>query len=96
MTLYCDNQAALKLVQDDNYHTRTKHINIRYHFIQDVVEWGLIDLQYCPTDNMTTDILTKALLCWKVMQHLLGLGLGCPCGGVMELERAGAPTVEAE
>jgi hypothetical protein len=32
-TLYCDNQAALHLATDNNYHTRTKHIDIRYHFI---------------------------------------------------------------
>jgi len=73
-----------------------KHIDIHYHFIRNMVECGLIELQYCPTNDMTTDILTKALPCWKVTQHMLGLGLHCPCGGVMELERAGAPTVEAE
>jgi hypothetical protein len=33
ITLYCDNQATLKLAQGDNYHTRMKHIDIHYHFI---------------------------------------------------------------
>jgi hypothetical protein len=33
ITLYCDNQATLKLAQGDNYHARTKHIDICYHFI---------------------------------------------------------------
>jgi len=61
MMLYCNNQAALKLAQDNNYHTCTKHIDIHYHFICNVVECRLIELQYCPTDDMTTDILTKAL-----------------------------------
>jgi len=37
-TLHCDNQAALKLAQDNNYHVRMKHIDIRYHFIWDVVK----------------------------------------------------------
>jgi len=37
-TLHCDNQAALKLAQDDNYHVRMRHIDIWYHFIQDVVK----------------------------------------------------------
>jgi len=95
-TLHCDNQAALKLVQDDNYHTRTKHIDIRYHFIQDVVKQGYIKLQYCPTDDMTADILTKVLPRWKVSQHALGLGLHRPCRGVLESGGSGAPADEVE
>src|SRR5487761_336488 len=96
ITLYCDNQAALRLAQDDNYHARTKHIDIRYHFIRDVVERGEIELQYCPTDDMTADILTKALPRWKVSQHAIGLGLRRPCGGVADLESSGAPGEETE
>jgi len=42
ITLYCDNQATLKLMQGNNYHTRMKHINICYHFIQDVVKKGYV------------------------------------------------------
>jgi hypothetical protein len=45
----------------DNYHARTKHINIQYHFIHYIIEQGHIHLIYCPTDEMTADILTKAL-----------------------------------
>jgi hypothetical protein len=96
MTLHCDNQAAIKLAQDDNYHARTKHIDIRYNFIRDVVKRRHIELQYCPTDDMTADILTKALPRWKVSQHALGLGLHRPCGGVLESVSAGAPGDEAE
>jgi hypothetical protein len=66
ITLYCDNQAALKLTQGDNYHMRMKHIDICYHFIRDVVNKGYIKLQYCPTDDMMADILTKALPCWDL------------------------------
>jgi hypothetical protein len=47
-------------------------------------------------DDMMADILTKALLHWKVNQHVLGLGLHCPCGGVLELEGLGACADEAE
>jgi hypothetical protein len=96
ITLYCDNQATLKLVQGDNYHARMKHINIHYHFIRDVVKKGYIKLQYCPMDDMMADILTKVLLCWKVNQHALGLGLCHPCGGVLDLEGSGACADEAE
>ena len=58
-TLCCNNQAALKLAISNNYCVRTKHINI----------------VYCPTDDMTADILTKALPSWKVTHHTMGLGL---------------------
>ena len=83
-TLYCDSQAALKLATDDNYHARTKHIDIRYHFIRQVVASRDIDVTYCLTDDMTADILTKALLRWKVACHVLGLGLHRASGGVLE------------
>jgi hypothetical protein len=85
-TLHCDNQAALRLATDDNYHARTKHIDIRYHFIRQVVASAAIDIVYCPTDDMTADALTKALPRWKVKYHCLGLGLRQPSGGVMESE----------
>jgi hypothetical protein len=74
-TLFCDNQAMLKLAIDDNYHVHTKHINICYHFISQVIKSNDITIIYCPTDNMTADILTKALPSWKVTHHTMGLGL---------------------
>jgi len=84
MTLHCDNQATLTLAVDDNYHARMKHIDIRYHFIRQCIMWKVIDLVYCPTNDMTADILTKALLQWKVICHGLGLGLHQPSRGVLE------------
>ena len=77
-TLLCDNQSAVQLAHSDNYHTHTKHINIQYHFIHDVIEHGEIELVYCPTDDMTTDILTKALPCFKVFKYAHCLGLCRP------------------
>ena len=84
-TLYCDNQATLTLAKIDNYHARTKHIDIRYHFIRQVVASGALKLVYCPTDDMTADILTKALPKWKVNYHLLSLGLHRSCWGVSDV-----------
>jgi len=83
--LYCDNQAALALATADNYHTCTKHINIRYHFICNVVIKGSINLIYCTTEEMTADTLTKPLPKWKMTSHNLSLGLYHICGGVAEL-----------
>jgi hypothetical protein len=76
-TLFCDNQAALKLAINNNYHMQTKHINIQYCFICQVIKSGDIIIVYCPTDDMTADILTKALPSWKVTHHTMGLGLQC-------------------
>jgi hypothetical protein len=82
LVLYCDNQAAITLATTDNYHARTKHIDIRFHFIRHSVESGVFQLIYCPTDDMVADILTKALPGWKVKGHTAALGLRSACGGV--------------
>jgi hypothetical protein len=73
--LYCDNQAALQLIEDDNYRVQTKHINKCYYFIREVAQNGALQLMYCPTDNMAADILTKALSKWKATFHTSTLGL---------------------
>ncbi len=73
--MYCDNQAALRLVTNDNYHARTKHINIRFHYIRQTVADKHIKLKYCPTDDMTADILMKPLPKHKIAIHAQGLGL---------------------
>jgi hypothetical protein len=74
-TLYCDNQAAIKLTNNDNYHAHTEHIDICYHFIRQTVDDGIITLIYCPTDDMVADFLTKPLPKWKVTTHTCTAGL---------------------
>ena len=74
-TLYCNNQAAIHLATDDNYHARTKHIDIRFHFIHQTITDGAISIEYCPTQDMTADILTKALPKHKVAIHSQNLGI---------------------
>jgi len=73
--MYCNNQAALRLATDDNYHTRTKHIDIRFHYIHQTVADKHIKLKYCPTNDMTADILMKPLPKHKIAIHAQGLGL---------------------
>ena len=53
--------AAIALAKNPVAHARTKHINIRYHYIREAVEDGMIELQYCPTNEMNADLLTKPL-----------------------------------
>jgi hypothetical protein len=74
-TLFSNNQAAIALTCDHQYHPRTKHIDVRYHWIRWVVEKGSIRLVYCPTDDMVADVLTKALPSAKVKHFAAYLGL---------------------
>ena len=59
--LYGDNQGAITLTRNPKTHYRTKHIDIKYHYIREAVEKEDIELVYCPTDRMVADILTKGL-----------------------------------
>ena len=56
-----DNQGAIAIAKDPVKHTRAKHIDIRFHFLRDVVKRGDVQLEYCMTENMTADILTKSV-----------------------------------
>ena len=76
--LYCDNQAAIALSQDNHFHARTKHIDIRFHFVHEAVKGGDITLIYCPTDAIAADIFTKPLPHAKVETHHATLGLLLP------------------
>ena len=74
-TLFSDNQSAIALSKDHQYHAWTKHIDVRFHFIQWIVEEGKIHLIYCPTADMVADTLTKALPSPKVKHFASELGL---------------------
>ena len=49
--IYCDNQSCMKLMENPVLHDRSKHIEIRYHFIRDRVQMGEVMLQYFSTDE---------------------------------------------
>lgn len=70
-----DNQGAIALSKHPGHHSRTKHIDLRHHFIRYKVESGDIQLMWCPTEDMTADVLTKPLARVKHQQHCVGLGL---------------------
>lgn len=73
--LFSDNQSAIALTKDHQYHLRTKHIDIRYHFIHWIIENGSLHLIYCPTKDMLAYTLTKALPSPKVKHFAVELGL---------------------
>jgi hypothetical protein len=59
--IHCDNQSCIKLSENPVFHDRSKHIDIRYHFIRDCVQRGAVRLDYIQTDEQMEDIFTKAL-----------------------------------
>ena len=59
--LLCDNQSAIKLVHNPEFHQRTKHIDVKYHFIRKQQTNGNIDVNYIESQNQRADILTKPL-----------------------------------
>jgi hypothetical protein len=59
--LLCDNESAIKLVNNPVNHSRTKHIDIRHHFLRDHEDKGDIALSHVSTDKPLADIFTKPL-----------------------------------
>ena len=59
--LYEDNNGAIDLSKNPKYHNRTKHIDIAYHFTRERVLSNELSVQYCPTNDMLADVLTKGV-----------------------------------
>ena len=57
--IYEDNQSAIAMAKNPQFHGRAKHIDIKHHYIRDQVTEGAIALKYCPTIDMIADILCK-------------------------------------
>jgi hypothetical protein len=60
-TILCDNQSCIKMTENPVFHDRSKHIEIHYHFIRDMVQRGALKLQYISTNEQVVDVLTKPL-----------------------------------
>ena len=77
--LMADNQAAIKLSHNPVNHGRSKHIDIQWHFVRELVtERQLLDIRYVSTDSMVADGLTKPLSLDKFNQFVKTLGLSIP------------------
>ena len=59
--ILCDNQSFIKMTENPVFHDKSKHIEIQYHYICDMVKRGAIKLQYVSTDEQVVDVLTKPL-----------------------------------
>ena len=60
-TIYCDNKATIAMTKNPSFHSRTKHIDIRYHYIRSLAANGTVELVFCGTNEQVADIMTKAL-----------------------------------
>nr|GEV45668.1 ribonuclease H-like domain-containing protein [Tanacetum cinerariifolium] len=59
--MYCDSKATISISCNPVQHSRTKHIDVRYHFIKEKVEKDIIELFFVRTEYQLTDLFTKAL-----------------------------------
>lgn len=73
--MHVDNQGALALAKNPVQHQRSKHIDIRYHFVRLDVQKGLVQLTYVPSDSNIADVFTKTLGKAKLMNFVKTIGL---------------------
>ncbi len=61
VTLYADNQSSIALSNNLKFHRRTKHIDVRFHWIREAVSMKQLNIVYIPRAEMAADDLTKSL-----------------------------------
>ena len=59
--IFCDKTSAIAITHNPVIHSRTKHIDIRYHFIRDHIDKRHVEIHFIPTDKQLADIFTKPL-----------------------------------
>ena len=70
--VFCDNQSAIHLGKNPTFHARSKHIDVRYHWLRDALNDNLFELEKIHTDHNGSDMLTKVLpkekleVCWSI------------------------------
>ena len=79
MVVYCDNFSAIDISKNLIQHTKTKHIEIIYHFIKDLAERKIVALEYIPIERQNFDIFTKPLdrSKFETLRQVIGVIL-CP------------------
>ncbi|GJQ99148.1 hypothetical protein Tco_0522133 [Tanacetum coccineum] len=73
--IYIDNNSAICIVKNHVYHSKTKHIEIRHHFIRDCYEKKLINVDHIHTDDNVADLLTKAFDVRRFQYLVLSIGM---------------------
>ena len=71
MALFCDNQSCIKLASNPNMRDNIRHVDLKHHFLRDLIETKKIELKFAPTHQMWADFLTKPfqhskhIICYK-------------------------------
>ena len=73
--IFEDNQSTIKTSKNEIHSDRSKHIDVRYHYVREQVQKKAVEIQYCPTEDMIADIMTKALGSIKHAKFMQDLGL---------------------
>ncbi len=76
--LYCDNQSAICLAKNSTFHARTKHIDVRYHWIRDTVNSREIEFKDICSDHNGADMLTKIVTKFQLQMCRSLAGLVSP------------------
>jgi hypothetical protein len=74
--MFCDNESAVRLAYNAEFHQRTKHVLVRYHYIRQQVAEGKIEVKYISTNDQLADIFTKALPSPKFITMRKRIGVG--------------------
>jgi transposase InsO family protein len=83
-TLKIDNKGAKDIAENAKNSQRTKHIDVRYHFIRDMIKNQQIKLQRIPTGEMTADVLTKAIPAPRFLECCAEMGMEDACGSMSD------------
>ncbi|HEY5813547.1 MAG TPA: reverse transcriptase domain-containing protein [Terrimicrobiaceae bacterium] len=73
--IFGDNQSALRLVANPEFHSKSKHIDVQHHYVRELLEDGTIGVEYVRTSEMAADCLTKPLKKAQLSANLSILGL---------------------
>jgi hypothetical protein len=73
--LYSDSESAIHLAKKSTFHSKTKHIHLRYHFIRSILEDGHLKLEKIHTSHNPTDMLTKGVTREKLSSYSVSVGL---------------------
>lgn len=71
----CDNSSTIKLSKNPVLHGRCKHIDVRFHFMCDLVKENVIHLEFCKSEYQVSDIMTKPLKLKDFLQPRKWLGV---------------------